>query len=130
MLADNDSIQSIDHVQITIPFGQEQIAHAFYCGVLGLTEIPKPASLANRGGLWLKVGNQQLHIGVEDDVDRTQTKAHVAYRVADLAHWRTTLEQAGCLILESVPIPGYDRFETRDPFGNRIEFITSRSVEE
>jgi hypothetical protein len=22
-----------------------------------------------------------------------------------------------------VPIPGYDRFEFRDPFGNRVEFI-------
>ena len=128
MPANSDSIQHIDHVQITIPVGQEQIAHAFYCGVLGLMEIAKPASLANRGGFWLAVGDQQLHIGTEDDVDRTLTKAHVAYRVADLAHWRATLERAGCLILESVPIPGYDRFETRDPFGNRIEFIERRGV--
>ena len=38
-------------------------------------------------------------------------------------HWRAKLEQAGCLILESVPMPNHDRFETRDPFGNRIELI-------
>jgi hypothetical protein len=30
---------------------------------------------------------------------------------------------AGAQILESVPIPGYRRFEFRDPFGNRVEFI-------
>jgi len=114
---------AIDHVQITVPVGQEQIARAFYCGVLGLTEIDKPASLASRGGLWLAIGDQQLHIGTEDGVDRSRTKAHIAYQVDDLIAWRTRLEQAGCVILESVPIPGHDRFETRDPFANRIEFI-------
>ena len=97
--------------------------------MLGLTEIEKPESLRERGGLWLDVGGQQLHIGVEGGIDRTSSKAHVAYRVKDLAHWRAKLEQAGCLILESVPIPGHDRFETRDPFGNRIELISGREGE-
>jgi catechol 2,3-dioxygenase-like lactoylglutathione lyase family enzyme len=115
---------NIDHVQITIPVGQEQIARAFYCGVLGLTEIEKPDSLTGRGGLWVDVGGQALHIGTEDGFDRTLTKAHVAYRVHDIAEWRARLEGTGCIILESVPIPGYDRFETRDPFGNRMEFIS------
>ena len=27
------------------------------------------------------------------------------------------------MALESIPIPGHDRFECRDPFGNRLEFI-------
>jgi catechol 2,3-dioxygenase-like lactoylglutathione lyase family enzyme len=93
--------------------------------VLGLTEIEKPGALKERGGLWLEVGGQQLHIGVEGGIDRTSSKAHVAYRVQDLAHWRAKLEHAGCLILDSVPIPHHDRFETRDPFGNRIELIAS-----
>ena len=119
----------LDHVQITIPVGQEQIARAFYCGVLGLVEIDKPVSLAGRGGFWLAVGDQQLHIGVEEGIDRSLSKAHVAYRVRDLAEWRSRLEEAGCLILDSVPIPGFDRFETRDPFGNRMELIESRVVE-
>lgn len=120
-----DPILGIDHVQITIPVGSERIAHAFYCGVLGLAEVAKPASLAGRGGLWLVVGDQNLHIGVEDGVERALTRAHIAYRVSDLAAWRARLEQAGCLILESVPIPGFERFETRDPFGNRIEIIAA-----
>jgi len=125
-LTTHDSIQRIDHVQITIPVGSERIAHAFYCGVLGMAEIAKPASLAERGGLWLQVGQQNLHIGVEDGVDRALTRAHIAYRVTDLAAWRAQLEEAGCLVLESVPIPGFDRFETRDPFGNRIEIIAAQ----
>jgi catechol 2,3-dioxygenase-like lactoylglutathione lyase family enzyme len=120
------TIEGIDHVQITIPVGREQIARAFYCGVLRLSEIEKPASLAGRGGFWLRIGGQQIHIGVEDGIDRTLTKAYIAYQVEDLDAWRTRLEAAGCLITESIPIPGYARFETRDPFGNRLEFIERR----
>jgi hypothetical protein len=26
-------------------------------------------------------------------------------------------------IIEGVPIPGFERFEFRDPFGNRVEMI-------
>lgn len=113
----------IDHVQITIPVGAEDEARGFYCDVLGLTEIAKPASLSGRGGFWCEVGEFQLHIGTEDDIDRLVTKAHVAYGVDDFASWRKRLIAAGCELLESIPIPGYDRFETRDPFGNRIELI-------
>ena len=120
----------IDHVQITIPVGQEQVARAFYCGVLGLVEIEKPAPLAERGGLWLAIGGQQLHIGVEDGVDRSLSKAHIAYQVANLEEWQARLEESGCLILDSVPIPGFDRFETRDPFGNRMEFIAVQRGEQ
>lgn len=117
------SIQRLHHVQITIPPNQEAEARAFYCTVLGLPEIEKPASLKNRGGFWVLLGEVQIHVGTEDGVNRLATKAHIAYQVEDVAAWRTKLEQAGLRVLESIPIPGYERFETRDPFGNRIEFI-------
>lgn len=69
-------ITGIHHVQITIAPTEETAARDFYCGVLDLPEIEKPDSLKGRGGLWLQVGDRQLHIGVEDGVDRTRTKAH------------------------------------------------------
>lgn len=127
MLADL-SPPTLDHVQITIPTGAEDAARAFYCDVLGLAEIAKPSTLGGRGGFWLQLGAIQLHIGTEADWDRRLTKAHVAYRVTDLHAWRTRLEAAGCKVEESVPIPGFDRFETRDPFGNRMEFIRQNAV--
>jgi catechol 2,3-dioxygenase-like lactoylglutathione lyase family enzyme len=114
----------LHHAQITIPVGAEDAARRFYCGVLGLAEIAKPATLAGRGGFWLHVGEMQLHVGTEDGVDRPATKAHLAYEVTELALWRERLTSAGCATFEGVPIPGYDRFEARDPFGNRIEFIS------
>ncbi len=73
------------HVQITILKGKEKEARDFYCGLMGLKEIPKPESLQRRGGFWLQVGDQQVHIGVEDEVERKLTKAHVAYEVNNLA---------------------------------------------
>ena len=62
-------------------------------------------------------------MGTEDGVDRHKTKAHLAYQVTDLASWRKKLAEHGISVLESIPIPGYDRFELRDPFGNRVEMI-------
>lgn len=116
-------ILGIHHVQITVAPAEAAAAREFYCGVLGLPEIEKPDSLKGRGGLWVRVGDRDLHIGVEEGVERRRTKAHVAYQVDDLAAWRERLAGAGVVALESVPIPGYDRFECRDPFGNRLEFI-------
>lgn len=116
-------IRAIHHVEITIPKGAESQARKFYCGVLGLREIDKPDSLAGRGGFWLQAGSAELHVGVEDDVRRDKTKAHVGYEVENLVGIRQRLLAAGLEIRESIPIAGYVRFETRDPFGNRLEFL-------
>ena len=116
-------ILRVQHAQITIPVGAEDAARKFYCDVLGLREIPKPEALQTRGGFWLEVGNFQIHIGTEDGFDRTKTKAHIAYEVENLAAWREKLLKNKVEILEGIPIPGYHRFEFRDPFGNRVEFL-------
>lgn len=116
-------ILGIDHVQITVPTGQEPAARRFYCGVLGLTEIEKPDALKPRGGFWLKVGDRELHVGTEEGVNRQATKAHVAFAVDDLAIWRARLTEQGIVLEAGVPIPGCERFEFRDPFGNRVEMI-------
>ena len=117
------TILGVHHIQITIPRGAEEQARAFYCGLLGLTEIEKPESLQGRGGFWVQVGDRQVHVGSEDGVERKATKAHIAYQVKDIAEWRQRLQENGYKVLDSVPIPGYERFEFRDPFGNRMEFI-------
>lgn len=116
-------ILGLHHAQITIPKGMEQEGKAFYCKVLGLKEIKKPDSLKGRGGFWLQVGEQEVHVGTEEGFDRLTTKAHLAYQVTNLVKWRETLESLQIEILKGVPIPGYDRFEFRDPFGNRMEMI-------
>lgn len=116
-------IQVAHHVQISIPVGAEDEARAFYCGVLGLKEIAKPDSLAGRGGFWLELDGFQIHFGTEDGVERTKTKGHVAYLVTDLDGWGRKLKESGCKVIDGIPIPNYRRFEFRDPFGNRVEFL-------
>ena len=116
-------IVRLHHAQITIPAGEESKAKKFYCDLLGLEEIPKPESLRSRGGFWLQLADQQVHIGVEDKVPNSLTKAHIAYQVDNLDELRRTLTSAGYKILPGEPVPGFDRFETRDPFENRLEFI-------
>jgi len=117
------TVLGLHHAQITIPRGAEERGRQFYCHLLQLPEIPKPAPLQDRGGFWLQVGNRQIHIGTEDGVERKATKAHLAYEVNDLAKWRQRLQENNMQILDGIAIPGFVRCEFRDPFGNRIEFI-------
>ena len=62
-------------------------------------------------------------MGTEDGFDRLTTKAHIAYQVEDIEYWKRKLAEHQIDILASVPIPHYERFEFRDPFGNRVEMI-------
>ena len=117
------SITRLHHAQITIPAGAEPEARRFYCDLLGLAETEKPDSLKPRGGFWLQLGDVQIHLGTEPPEAPRSPKAHLAYQVDDLARWKTHLAERGVPIKESIPIPGFNRFEFRDPFGNRIEFI-------
>ena len=118
-------ILGLHHAQITVPKDKEPAAKAFYCGVLGLPEIPKPESLKSRPGFWVQAGDRQVHVRLEDGVDRTATQAHLAYEVDDVNAWRKKLIDAGISTLDSIPIEGFERFEFRDPFGNRVEFISA-----
>lgn len=112
----------IDHVQIAMPAGREAEARAFFGGLLGLTELPKPADLAARGGCWFSLGANELHLGVDPDF-RPAKKAHVALVTDDLAGLRTRLVASGCVINDDKPVDGRQRFFTEDPFGNRLELL-------
>lgn len=117
------SIIAVHHCQVSIPKGSENQAIEFYCGLLGLKQIKKPDSLKARGGFWVELGSMQIHFGAEDGVDRPKTKAHVAYQVTQLEHWRKRLQETGISVTDGIPIPGMNRVEFRDPFGNRIEML-------
>jgi len=116
------SIRAIHHVQLAMPAGAEEEARSFYAGVLGLSEIPKPATLAARGGAWFGDGAVQLHLGVEADF-RPARKAHPALLVDDLDGLEAACRAAGFRTQRDDELPGYTRFYVADPFGNRLEFL-------
>jgi catechol 2,3-dioxygenase-like lactoylglutathione lyase family enzyme len=116
-------ITTIDHVQLAMPAGEEEKARAFYIGMLGFTEIPKPAELAGRGGAWFESGAAQLHLGVEADF-RPARKAHPAFLVDDLNGLIAKIQSAGFETdTTQPPLAGYQRAHVFDPFGNRIELM-------
>ena len=112
----------LDHVQVAMPAGLEGAARAFYGTALGLPEIPKPAPLAARGGVWYAVGDLQLHLGVAENFSPAK-KAHPAFRVTDAAAVAERLREAGFTVRWDSSLPGCSRFYTDDPFGNRIEIL-------
>ena len=110
-----------------MPEGGENAARAFYAGVLGLTEIPKPAALAGRRGAWFAGGRVQVHLGVEADF-RPARKAHPALQVEGLTALVARCEAAGVTVVRDVPLAGMDRVHIADPFGNRIELVERAST--
>ena len=99
-------------------------AAAFYCDILGLTEIEipstfKPAGLQVR---WFVLGTQQIHtlLGAANQPD---TQHHMALQVDDAQAARAWMKEKGVDTQETILIPGADRFFIRDPFDNLIEII-------
>ena len=113
---------AIDHVQLAMPEGVEDDARAFYHGLLGMTEIDKPAELKKRGGCWFSSGNVQIHLGIDPDFHPAR-RAHPALRCHDYAELVARLKNAGLEIKPDHTIPSVQRCHIFDPFGNRIELI-------
>lgn len=119
---DAPRVVGLHHIQIEAPPGCEAAARAFYGDLLGLREVPKPAHLAARGGVWFAVGDQQLHIGVVTEF-APRRKGHPALEVRDLAGWCARLAAAGVATTVDEPLPGWDRRYCADPWGNRVELL-------
>jgi catechol 2,3-dioxygenase-like lactoylglutathione lyase family enzyme len=115
-------IEKIEHVQLAMPPGREAEARAFYEGVLGIPEVPKPPNLAKRGGCWFVRDSLKIHLGVEDGF-RAARRAHPALLVEDLPALKTLIETAGYHVNTDESLEGYDRIYVSDPFGNRIELM-------
>ena len=111
----------LDHIQICIPTGKENEARNFYSTIIGLTEIPKPIELIPNGGVWYKIADIQLHIGTENEINKS--KRHPAFEVEDIQDARAHLEKHGIKIKEEARVPGQIRFSFMDPFDNRIELL-------
>ena len=116
------NIRRLNHVQICVPFGEEERAREFYGGLLGLEEIEKPEVLKKNGGMWYKIADIQLHVGVED-AGGSASKRHPGFEVEDVRGVRAYLERSGVRTKDEPTLAGVERFSFFDPFGNRIELM-------
>jgi len=109
-----------------MPKDGEDKARAFYTGVLGVPEVPKPEELAKRGGCWFEDGAVKLHLGVEEDF-RPAKKAHVALVVEDLDVLLAKAKAAGCEVVDPAPFQDWRQAYVFDLFGNRLELLEPRT---
>ena len=114
--------ERLHHVQILCPPGGEDAARAYYGGVLGLTEVPKPPALAARGGCWFRAGGWEVHVSPVEDFS-PQRRAHPGVLVNDLDGLARQLETAGRPVTWDPHFPGHRRFYAQDDHGNRLEFL-------
>ena len=117
--------EAIEHVQLAMPKGQEDVARAFFGELLGFEEVAKPPALAMRGGAWFESGTVKVHLGVDQDFVAAK-KAHPAFLVSDLDELATRLRSAGYTVTVDNNLPGFNRFYVNDPFGNRLEFMETQ----
>ena len=115
-------LDGIDHVQWAARPGCEAEARRFFGGLLGLEELEKPEALRARGGVWFRVGAQQLHVGVEQEFAPAR-KAHPAFAVSRYDELVARLRAAGVEATDDDSIPGVRRCYVADPWENRIELV-------
>src|SRR5207249_10468262 len=101
-----------------------EAARAFYGGLLGMEELPKPESIRARGGVWFAAGAQELHVGVEEPFGPAR-KAHPGLVVDGLGELCDRLSMAGFAPQPDDSIAGVARLFVHDPFGNRLEIRQS-----
>lgn len=111
----------LHHVQLAIPAGTEDACRQFWHTV-GLREIDKPPALAARGGCWFRGDRLEVHCGVDANF-RPAGKAHPGILVRNLSALAARLIDAAISIERDDGFPGYERFYTADPVGNRLEFM-------
>jgi catechol 2,3-dioxygenase-like lactoylglutathione lyase family enzyme len=121
------SIIRVHHVQLAMPAGGEDAARRFYSGVLGIAEVPKPAELAKRGGVWFESDGVKIHLGVEQNF-RPARKAHPGLLVRDLQLLSKRLGSAGHEVTNGEPLDGYQHIYVNDPCGNRLEFLDAVAI--
>lgn len=117
-------ILALQHVALTVPTERLEEARHFYSDVLGLQERDRPAAELGRPGIWYQIGESELHIQCRDGARRERSDRHPALVVDDVTAMKHHLRAAGVELAEAQKLAGRERFFARDPFGNRIEFMS------
>ena len=110
----------LQHVNVIYPPGAEAEARAFYAGVLGLDEVPKPPEFTPEG-MWFQLQGAQVHLSPGQPPPAGPW--HFCVVADDFDALRRRLEAAGAETQDTHSWSGRRRFFTRDPWGGRIEVL-------
>jgi len=117
-------IESLHHAAVTVPTERLEEARHFYANLLGLEEAPRPEAELGRPGIWYRVGGSELHIQARDNYVRELGAHHSALVVDDVSGLKAHLQANDIEIEDAQPLSDRERFFARDPFGNRLEFLS------
>jgi catechol 2,3-dioxygenase-like lactoylglutathione lyase family enzyme len=118
-------VTKLEHVNVTVPASLEAVTKEFYGSILGLTQIPKPAT-SRQSGAWYQIGETQLHLSIDDEPLEIASR-HICFSVSDLDEAEKKFRAAGVEITpDPQPPPGLLRFYVRDPGGNRLEIVQQK----
>ena len=123
-------IRSLHHVSLIVR--DLDRARAFYGGLLGLRELPRPAF--SFAGAWYEVGDRQLHLTVHapartlrGTTEIDSRDGHVALRVHDYEETLVYLKSRGVTVKESRDnVTPWAQLYITDPDGNVIELNAER----
>jgi catechol 2,3-dioxygenase-like lactoylglutathione lyase family enzyme len=115
-------IIELSHVNVTVPQALEDATKHFYGVILGLKQLQKPEGSRTNVGAWYQLGDLQLHLSIEEEIDNQASDRHVCYVVRDVTDAAQHFRDAGVTVIpDPRPIPGRPRIYVRDPGGNLIE---------
>lgn len=122
-------VQRVQHVSVGFAAGREAEARAFYGGVLGLAEKPRPLGLKALPVIWFDAGDDdhEVHLLATEGYAAPRGN-HLCLQVDDLDGLRADLTARGIAIREAQPIDQRPRFMVEDPFGNGIELTQITGV--
>jgi catechol 2,3-dioxygenase-like lactoylglutathione lyase family enzyme len=108
----------IHHVSINVD--DVEAAERFYCGILGLTKLPRPD--LGFDGAWLQTGQQQVHL-LGKSSGEPLPEQHYAFLISDADGLLKRLEEHNIKPRSVGEIAGVCRqVFVHDPSGNLVEF--------
>lgn len=92
-------VRGLDHINLRVPLDVLEPVRAFYIGIVGLQDGPRPPMGSGSHGYWLYAGNAAvLHLSSGNaDTSLNQGNgyfSHVAFACTDLAATRARLDDA------------------------------------
>lgn len=119
------SVKRLQHTSVPMSPGGDDAARAFYGGVMGMREIPKPEGLAGMTVIWFAANEDgdEVHVFQEANIGHNSAAQHLCLEVDDIEGYKSRLSEHGYEVRIPESIHNRPRLFVRDPFDNLLELV-------